>query len=148
MRSDTIGRPMEILLVEDNVMFARIAIRALRDGNIEHHMTWLTDGEETLEFLHRRGKYALAPLPDLVLLDLGLPLVDGREVLEEMKRDRELVEIPVVVMTASTDEEDRIASERLNVAAHLVKPVCLSDFLRLIRELRTYWRDDLLLPNC
>jgi CheY-like chemotaxis protein len=97
--------------------------------------------------LHRRGKFVNAPLPDLVLLDLGLPIVDGRQVLEDMKRDRELVEIPVVVMTASTDEEDRITSERLNVAAHLVKPVNLPAFLQLVQDLRAYWREDLLLPN-
>lgn len=147
MHSEAIGRPMEILLVEDNLMFARITIRALREGNIEHRMTWMTDGQETLEFLHRRGKFVNAPVPDLVLLDLGLPIVDGREVLEDMKRDRDLVEIPVVVMTASTAEEDRITSERLNVAAHLVKPVNLSAFLRLVHDLRAYWREDLLLPN-
>lgn len=147
MLSEAIGRPMEILLVEDNLMFARITIRALREGQIEHRLTWMTDGQETLEFLHKRGKFVNAPRPDLVLLDLGLPIVDGRQVLEEMKLDRELAEIPVVVMTASTMEEDRVASERLNVAAHLVKPVNLPAFLKLVHDLRSYWREDLLLPN-
>jgi CheY-like chemotaxis protein len=137
---------MEILMVEDSFLFARVTMGALREGNIEHRLTWLRDGSEALEFLRRRRKFVHAPRPDLVLLDLGLPKIDGRQVLAEMKLDRDLHEIPVVVMTASTDERDRCASDRLNVAAHLVKPVRLSEFLSVVSDLRHLLCDDLLVP--
>src|SRR5262245_10298934 len=123
MRCTSISRPLDVLMVEDSFMFARMTMGALKEGRIEHRMTWLRDGAEALEFLHRRRKFVHAPRPDIVLLDLTLPGVDGREVLAEMKQDRQLVDIPVVVLTASTDECDRIACERLKVAARLVKPV-------------------------
>src|SRR3990172_10858989 len=141
-----VGSPMEILMVEDSLTFARITMGALRQGQIHHRFTWLTDGEEALEFLHRRGKYARAPRPDLVLLDLGLPKIDGRDVLADIRSDDDLRTIPVVVMTASTSGEDRIESERLEVEAYLTKPVDLRKFLALVKDLKNYWREDVALP--
>lgn len=146
MQKPTTGRPMEILMVEDSLTFARITMMALQKGNIEHRFTWLTDGQEALEFLHQCGKYRRAPQPDLILLDLGLPTIDGREVLAEIKLDDELCCIPVVVMTASTSFEDRIESELLDVEAYLTKPVDLSKFLELVRDLKEYWHEDMILP--
>jgi DNA-binding response OmpR family regulator len=139
---------MEILMVEDSFMYARITMGALREGRVEveHRLTWLRDGVEALEFLRRRRKFVHAPRPDLVLLDLGLPKVDGRQVLSEMRLDKDLYNMPVVVMTSSTDERDRIACERLNVQSNLIKPVDLSSFLSVIRDLRGVLRDDLLMP--
>jgi CheY-like chemotaxis protein len=137
---------MEILMVEDSLTFARITMMALRKANIEHRFTWLTDGEEGLEFLHRCGKYRHAPRPDLILLDLGLPKIDGREVLATIKSDDDLRSIPVVVMTVSMSEEDRMESERLNVEAYLTKPVDLSKFLDLVRDLKGFWHEDIILP--
>src|SRR5258708_39359519 len=110
MPRETIGRPMEILLVEDNWDDARLAYEFLKDGSIPHRLTWLWDGVEALEFLHRRGKCARVPHPDLILLELGLPKIDGREVLAEVKDDPELREIPVVVVTASKDHRDMLLS--------------------------------------
>lgn len=146
MRCTTTGRPMEILMVEDSFMYARITMGALREGKVEHRLTWLRDGVEALEFLRRRRKFVHAPRPDVVLLDLGLPKIDGREVLAEMRLDKELFSIPVVVMTASRDESDRITCERLNVQSNMVKPVNLRSFLNVIGELRGLLRDDLLMP--
>ena len=146
MRHDTVGRPMEILLVEDNWDDARLAYEFLKDGNIHHRLTWLWDGDEALEFLHRRGKYGRVPSPDLILLDLGLPRVDGREVLSEVKEDEILREIPVVVMTASKDHEDHLRSEQLEVDGYITKPVDLEKFLGLVRDLRRFWHADLILP--
>ena len=146
MQTPTTGRPMEILMVEDSLTFARITMMALRKGNIEHRFTWLTDGQEALEFLHQCGKYRHAPRPDLILLDLGLPKIDGREVLAEIKSDDELRCIPVVVMTVSTSMEDRIESERLDVEAYLTKPVDLGKFLELVRDLKEYWHEDMIVP--
>lgn len=146
MPRETIGRPMEILLVEDNWDDARLAYEFLKDGDFQHRLTWLWDGEEALEFLHRRGKYGRVPRPDLILLDLGLPRVDGRDVLAAVKSDPELCEIPVVVMTASQDHEDMLRSEQLQVDGYVAKPVDLEKFLLLIRDLRRFWRADLILP--
>src|SRR4051812_32599618 len=99
----TVGRPMEILLIEDSMMFARIAIGALQ-GRIQHRLTWLTDGSEALRFLQREGKYAAAPHPDLLLLDLKLPGMDGRELLTKVRADDALKSLPVVVMTADGEQ--------------------------------------------
>lgn len=144
---NSIGRPMEILLVEDSLTAARVTMGALRNGRIKHRLTWLSDGNEALEFLFRRGKFLHAPQPDLLLLDLGLPGKDGREVLAEIRHDEQLRTIPVVIMTASTDENDLLASEELAVESYLTKPVDLAKFLFVIGELRRFWHADMILPT-
>lgn len=146
MEQNAVGRPMEILMIEDSLTFARITMGALRNGNIAHRFTWLTDGEEALEFLHRRAKFVRAPRPDVILLDLRLPKIDGRNVLATIKSDDGLRSIPVVIMTASTSDEDRIESERLDVEAFLTKPVDLDKFLGLVKELKSFWHEDMILP--
>lgn len=147
MKSDTVGRPMEILLVEDDLLQARLAIEAIRRGDIQHRMTLVRDGGEALEFLYRRGVFARAPVPDVILLDLRLPKVDGLDVLEAVKGDTDLSLIPVVVMTASEEEEDRLRCQMLNVEAYMTKPVRLSEFLSMIRRLRRFWHEDVILPR-
>ena len=109
----TIGRPMEILLVEDGLVDARLTIGALQHGGFRHRLTLVRDGEEALEFIFQRGKFALAPRPDLILLDLMLPKRSGLEVLHEVKSHEGLKEIPVVVMTAS-DAAGRQAAMRFS----------------------------------
>ena len=146
MDRNTVGRPMEILLVEDSLTFARIAFGALKKGEVQHRLTWVTDGEEALEFLYKRGKFSRAPRPDLILLDLGLPKKDGREVLTEIKNDDDLKQIPVVVMTASTDACDIQRSEELQVQSYMTKPLNLKKFLKLVKELARYWHEDMILP--
>lgn len=138
---------MEILLVEDSLPAARLTIGALKRGNILHRLTWLSDGEEALEFLHRRGKFAVAPHPDLILLDLGLPKKDGREVLKEIKQDELLKSIPVVILTASTDQEDIAATEELEVESYLTKPVDLPKFMQIVKDLSRFWREDMIIPS-
>ncbi|MBS0262435.1 MAG: response regulator [Planctomycetes bacterium] len=147
MPRETVGRPMEILLVEDNWDDARLAYEFLRDASIPHRLTWLWDGEEALEFLYRKGKYGRVPHPDLILLDLGLPRIDGREVLSRVKADSELMQIPVVVMTASKDHEDLLRSEHLEVDGYMLKPVDLDKFFDLVKELQRFWHADLILPG-
>ncbi len=146
MRDDAVGRPMEILMIEDSLMFARVTIGALRKGNLEHRMTWLTHGEDGLDFLYRRGRFARAPRPDLILLDLGLPKMDGREVLAKIRSDGDLDSIPVVVMTASTSHEDMLHAQRLNVESYMTKPVDLDKFIMLVKELQLFWHEDVILP--
>ncbi|HEX7379694.1 MAG TPA: response regulator [Pirellulales bacterium] len=141
-----IGRPMEILLVEDGLVDASVTIGALKKGHVQHRMTLIRDGAEAMEFLRREGKFARAPRPDLILLDLGLPKKDGREVLQEIKSDPELSGIPVVIMTSSEDEEDRVQSEILGVDSFITKPVDLEKFLAVVRQLKRFLHADLILP--
>ena len=148
LSQNTVGRPIEILLVEDSLTSARLTIGALKKGEFEHRLTWISDGNEAVEFLFRRGKYGQAPRPDMILLDLGLPGKDGREVLTEIKACDDLSGIPVVVMTASTDQEDIVRTQQLQVESYLVKPVDLEKFLRLVKELKRFWlHEEVILPT-
>ncbi|MHB8899097.1 MAG: response regulator [Thermoguttaceae bacterium] len=147
MNREIVGRPMEILLVEDDLLQARLAIEALKRGGIQHRMTLVRDGQEAMGFLRRQGIFARAPVPDLVLLDLRLPRIDGLDVLESIKGDASLNRIPVVIMTSSQEEEDRLRCQMLNVEAFMTKPVRLPEFLSLVRELRRFWQEDVILPN-
>lgn len=142
----TIGRPMEILLVEDGLVDASVTIGALKKGHVQHRMTLIRDGAEAMEFLRQDGKFARAPRPDLILLDLGLPKKDGREVLQEIKSDPNLSSIPVVIMTGSDDEDDRVQSEILGVDSFITKPVDLEKFLTVVRQLKRFLHADLILP--
>lgn len=146
MNGKAIGRPMEILLVEDSLTCARVTMGALKNGNVQHRMTWLTDGSDAIEFLYREGKYTQAPRPDLILLDLGLPGTDGRDVLTRIKSDADLTRIPVVVLTASTDQVDRARSEQLSVESYMTKPVDIGKFLKVVKELERFWHHDMILP--
>ena len=146
MSNEAVGRPMEILLIEDSLTHARFTMGALKKGQVQHRLTWLSDGEEAVEFLYQRGKYAQAPRPDLILLDLTLPKKDGREVLSQIKADDDLNGIPVVVLTASTSPEDMMQSELLQVESYLTKPVDLEKFLWLVKELRDFWKAGVILP--
>ena len=141
----TVGRPMEILLVEDGLVDARLAIGALEQGGFRHRLTLVRDGEEALEFIFQRGKFAHAPRPDLILLDLMLPRKSAG-LLSEVKSHEGLKEIPVVVMTASAAEEDRLQCDSLKVDGYIIKPFNLEKFLDLVRTLKKYWLDDVILP--
>ena len=143
MPNETVGRPMEILLVEDSLMFARIAIGALQKGQVQHRLTWLSDGSEALQFLLREGKYAVAPRPDLLLLDLKLPGIDGRELLARVRSDSELKSLPVVVMTG---DGEKAQLGELTVEAFLTKPLDLAKFIEIIQKLSSFWQEDMVLP--
>jgi len=147
MNKFVVGRPMEILLVEDSLTHARLTIGMLKKGRIRHRVTLVRDGQEALEFLYREGKFARAPRTDLMLLDLELPKLDGREVLARVKNDLDLQQIPVVVLTASEDEQDQVQSEMLQVDAYLNKPIDVDRFIAVVRELRRFWHSDLILPE-
>ena len=147
MSAETVGRPMEILLVEDSLPAARLTMGALKHGGIEHRLTWLSDGDEASQFLHQEGHYARAPHPDLVLLDLMLPGRDGRALLQEMRENPELSETPVVVMTGTASEEQALGREHLDVQGFLTKPVDLDKFLTLVERLKDYWKTDMILPT-
>lgn len=141
-----VGRPMEILLIEDNRGDARLAMEALKEGNVKHRMTLIPDGDEAMQFLRRENRFRLAPRPDIILLDLTLPGKDGREVLAEVKQEEELQSIPIVILTASADHEDFLRSQQLNVDDYLTKPVNLKKFIAVVKQLKARWHADVLLP--
>jgi two-component system, chemotaxis family, response regulator Rcp1 len=147
MSQGTVGRPMEILLVEDDLEDAGLTIDALKQGNVRCRVSLVRDGEEALEFLHHQGRYARTPQPDLILLDLQLPKRSGREVLSEVKADSELGRIPVVVLTASHTHEEILREENLHVEDYLTKPVDLSRFVAVVKSLRKYLLADVILPQ-
>ena len=137
---------MEILLVEDNLEDAGLTIQALKAGRVKCRVSLVRDGEEAMEFLHHRGVYGRVPQPDLILLDLKLPKMDGREVLAEIRSDGELARLPVVVLTASRVHEEILKEQNLEVDSYMIKPVDLEQFLTVIRTLRRFWLDEVILP--
>lgn len=142
-----VGRPMEILLVEDGLVDARLTIGALRQSGFRHRLTLVRDGQEALEFIHQEGRFAQAPRPDLILLDLMLPKKSGLEVLNEVKSHDALKGIPVVIMTASEAEDVKSQCDTMKVDGYILKPVNFEDFLALVRKLKKFWLDDVILPS-
>lgn len=135
-------RRNEILLVEDNPADAELTLRALRKNNLANRIHLARDGEEALDFLFCRGAYearALDATPDLILLDLKLPKVDGLEVLRELKADARTRPIPVVILTSSKEEGDLVSSYRLGVNSYIQKPVNFAEFQDVVRQLGMYW---------
>lgn len=143
MTHDTVGRPMEILLVEDSLTFARLAIGALKNGRVQHRLTWLTDGAEAWQFLQRAGVYTQAPRPDLLLLDLMLPGLNGTELLARLRADPSLRQLPVIVMTG---EGDAFGAKELPVEAFLTKPLAFDKFIDIVQKLSAFWQADMVVP--
>jgi CheY-like chemotaxis protein len=141
------GRPVEILLVEDNPGDVRLTIEALREGKVRNHLSVAEDGEEALAFLRREGSYAHAPRPDLILLDLNLPRKDGREVLAEIKADPRLKTIPVVILTTSQADQDVARSYELNANCYVTKPVDLEQFIGVVQSIEDFWLTVVTLPE-
>ena len=129
--------PIEILLVEDNPGDVRLTREALRDGKVRNNLNVVDDGVKALEFLRRQGGFGKAPRPDLILLDLNLPRMSGREVLTEIKSDPELRSIPVVVLTTSQAEQDIVKAYELNANCYVTKPVDLDQFITVVKTSRT-----------
>lgn len=133
------GRPVEILLAEDNPGDARLTEKALERGNILNNLHVVEDGVEALAFLRNEDEYADTPRPDLILLDLNMPRKDGKDVLRELKDDEELRRIPVVVLTSSAAEEDVVKSYDLHANAYLTKPVDFDGFLDVVGRIEDFW---------
>lgn len=137
---------IDILLVEDNEADALLSQEALKRAKVRNRVHVVNDGAEAMEFLRRQGPFAEAPRPDLMLLDLNLPNMDGREVLEAMKADPALKTIPVVVVTSSAAEQDIVRTYDLNANAYVTKPVDLQQFLRVIGSVGDFWLEIVKLP--
>jgi len=144
--SDQFGSPIEILLVEDNPGDQDLTRNALQRAKVRNTLHVVEDGEEAMEFLRQKGEYANAPRPDVILLDLNLPRMDGREVLEEIKKDPKLMDIPVVVLTTSSAEQDIIRSYRLHANCYITKPVDLEQFIEVVRSIQNFWLTVVKLP--
>lgn len=140
-------RPVEILLVEDSPADVRLIKEALKEGKIFNTLTVVEDGVEALAFLKRERRYAQAARPDLILLDLNLPRKDGREVLEVIKHDPELKQIPVVILTASNSGKDIVKSRELHADYYVTKPFDWEQFIILLRSAGDFWLTALALPQ-
>jgi CheY-like chemotaxis protein len=141
------GRPVEVLLVEDNPGDVRLTQEALKEGRVMVNLTVAADGVEAMEILNRQGPYKEKPRPDLILLDLNLPKKNGREVLLEIKADAELRRIPVIVMTTSKAEQDVHRAYNLNANCYITKPVDLDEFLHVVRSIEDFWLTIVTLPK-
>lgn len=138
---------IEILLIEDNPGDVRLTQEVLKEGKISNHLNVVEDGAQAIDFLHRHGRFAHAPRPDLILLDLNLPRKNGREVLAEIKLNTDLKRIPVVVLTTSQAEEDVLQVYDLNANCYIVKPIDLEQFIKVVRSIEQFWLTIVKLPS-
>ena len=141
------SKPIEILLVEDSPGDVRLTKESLGEAKVRNNMIVAGDGVEAMACLRREGQYADAPRPDLILLDLNLPRMNGFEVLDAIKEDPCLKRIPVVVLTTSQAEQDIIRSYNLHANAYVNKPVDLEQFIRVIKSIEDFWLEIVKLPN-
>lgn len=138
--------PLDILLVEDNPADVRLTVETLKEEKMHSNIHVVVDGEEALAFLRKEGKYSNEARPDLILLDLNLPKIDGRQVLKEIKTDEKLKAIPVVVLTVSKSEEDVIRSYNLHANCFITKPVDLDQFSKVAKAVQDFWLTIVKLP--
>jgi len=138
---------LEVLLVEDSPGDVRLTQEVFRDTNMDIHLNVASDGVEAMAFLRREGEHVNAPRPDLILLDLNLPKMDGRVVLANIKADANLKSIPTVILTTSESEVDIVKSYRLQANCYLSKPVQLEAFENLVKSINDFWLTKVKLPQ-
>ena len=141
------GRVIEVLLVEDDPGDVLMTREAFQDHKVANQLHVVNDGTEAMAFLRREGEHADKPRPDLVLLDLNLPRMDGREVLQAIKSDPDLSSIPVVVLTTSEAEEDVLRSYSLHANAYVTKPVDFDRFIQVVRQIDDFFVTVVRLPT-
>lgn len=141
-----LARPIEVLLVDDDDDDVRLTRKSLEHDRVLNRIHRVQDGVEAMEFLRREGPFEAAVRPDLILLDLNMPRMDGREVLKELKQDRDLSLIPVVILTTSSDERDVYLSYEQSANSYVTKPVDLLQFKTVLQGLREYWFSVVKLP--
>ena len=148
MTTNDRGTAAEILLVEDNPGDVRLTQEALKEGKLANNLHVAYDGMEALAYLRAEGEYSDRTIPDLILLDLNLPKKDGREVLEEIKKDDLLRKIPVVILTTSNDEADILKTYNLHANCYITKPVDLIQFIDVVQSIENFWFTLVKLPRC
>lgn len=146
MTQDHAGKPIQILLVEDNPGDVRLTKEALKEAKVRNMLHVAVDGEDALAFLRREGKHKGAIRPDVIMLDLNLPKKSGLEVLKEVKADPELHRIPIVVVTTSSAEQDIVKSYNLHANCYVTKPVDLAQFLGVVKSIEDFWLTIVRLP--
>ena len=142
----TPGQPAEPLLIDPNPEDVQLFLDALKDEKIINQMRTVSDGADALEYLHQRGEYADAPRPNLILLDVDLPEMDGYDLLEKLTEEPELAEIPVIVLTGSDDADAVAQSYELHANAFVQKPVDPEEFIDVVRDLEDFWLEIVWLP--
>ena len=146
MITKSLPRYIEILLIEDSPADILLTREAFKNNKLVNEIHVAEDGIQALDFLYKRGKYASAPRPDLILLDLNLPRKNGREVLAEIKADDDLRSIPIVVLTTSNDDGDILKAYNLNANCYVVKPMGFDNFMKAIQSIRHFWFSVVTLP--
>ena len=141
------SRPAEILLVEDNDNDVELTRLGFERCKLLINLHRVRNGEECMAFLRKEGAFAGEPTPDLILLDLNMPRMDGREVLTELARDERLRHLPIVVLTTSSAERDILAASQLRCSSYIVKPVDFEQFVRVIQSITDYWFTVVVLPS-
>jgi len=139
-------RPIRILLVEDNPGDADLAREALESSKMRNDLHVVEDGVQAMQFLRKEGPYTGAGRPDLVLLDLNLPRMDGREVLKKIKSDPDLKRIPVVILTTSKADEDILRSYDLHANCYITKPIDFGQFVKVVKSIEDFWISIVVLP--
>lgn len=139
MDAESLGRPIEVLLVEDDPADVELTLEVMDRTRLKVQMNVVKDGVEAMEYLRRDGKYTDSIRPDLVLLDLNMPRKDGREVLREIKADEGLKSIPVVILTTSDSDEDIIMTYATGANCYITKPVGLDQFIKVVRSIENFW---------
>lgn len=140
-------KPIDVLLVEDDPGDVLMTREAFEDHKVANRLSVVADGVSAMAFLRKEGEYADAPTPDLILLDLNLPRMDGREVLQALKEDAALRAIPVVVLTTSEAEEDVVRSYSLHANAYVTKPVDFDRFIDVVRQIDEFFVEVVRLPT-
>lgn len=138
---------VQILMVEDNPGDIELSRQALKQGKLLNDLHIIENGEAALDFLYQRGEYADAVRPDLILLDLNLPKVSGRDVLKQVKADKTLAAIPVIVLSSSEDANDIRESYELSANSFVTKPVQVEDFVRVVNSIEQFWIEIVKLPS-
>ena len=138
---------IDILLVEDNPGDVDLTREALEENKIRNHLHVAIDGQQALDFLYKRGEFSDSPTPDLILLDLNLPNIDGRKVLANIKKHKDLRRIPVVILTSSKAEEDIIKTYSLHANAYVQKPLDFNSFTEVVKQIESFWMGIVVLPN-
>ena len=141
------SRPIDILMVEDSIDDIEITIEALKSTKINNNLISVRDGIEAMALLRREGEFADAVRPDLILLDLNMPRMDGRQVLEQIKSDPDLQKIPVVVLTTSEAEEDVLKAYELHANCYITKPVGIDQFIKVVQSIEDFWFSVVRLPR-
>ncbi len=140
-------KPANVLLVEDNKDDVELTLEALKDSRVRMEFDVVSNGRSAMTYLRGEGEYTHKPRPDLILLDLNLPLMDGREVLGEIRKDPNLTDIPIVVLTTSEDESDILKAYQLHANCYITKPVDFLQFTQIIKQIEGFWLQLVKLPR-